>query len=347
MYSKLLVAGIAVSASAAVGADYIRRDGSHGGGGGGGHGHHGGGGGGGHGHGHGGGGGGIGGSGYSAPSGGYNPPSSGGYNPPSSGYDTPSSGYDAPSSGYDAPSGGYDTPHSGYDEPSGGYGAPSYGGGYEASGYDDGGGFDITLIIIPLLILLGLSLLFPTVTSIGVTGRKKRDVLGGGGKNLGRRLDEKTDRKGKKPFLLPLIQFCRAMLLPKFPDGSDRQLISRCRSRFSCRSSVVSQLCMLWWHPPYSCCYSFTASWAPGLWFRKTQPSVSLSLFLWLCFFRGHSSTETRHIRAQPQTNTKAHVYKMFHRTQGRKSLWHLYCSKCTNCTFPFSFRNVSLSSLW
>ena len=45
-------------------------------------------------------------------------------------------------------------------------------------GYDDGGGkgFDITLILLPLLAILGLSLLFPTVTSISVTGRRKRST---------------------------------------------------------------------------------------------------------------------------------------------------------------------------
>lgn len=75
---------------------------------------------------------------------------------PSSGYAEPAQSYAAPSTGYAASSG------SGY-------------GGYETQGYEEEGGFDLSTIIIPILIIFGLSLLFPTVTSVSV-GRKRRDI---------------------------------------------------------------------------------------------------------------------------------------------------------------------------
>jgi len=82
----------------------------------------------------------------------------------SSGYDQPA----APSSGYDQPAAAAPSyPSSGYDEPAAynDYGtAPAYGA-EEAP-------FDISTLIIPLLIIAGLSLLFPTITTVDV--RKKR-----------------------------------------------------------------------------------------------------------------------------------------------------------------------------
>ena len=58
----------------------------------------------------------------------------------------------------------------GYDEPTAdtGYGAPT--------SYGEEGGFDIATLLIPILILAGLSLLFPTITTVPVagTGRRKR-----------------------------------------------------------------------------------------------------------------------------------------------------------------------------
>ena len=171
MLSKLII-GAAVAASGAQMAaalpDYhggrdINRDG-------GGHGHsHGGGGGGGHSH----GGGGGGGSGYNAPSNSYNAPSPS-YNSPSPSYNAPSPSYNEPS--YDAPSyssSSYDEPSTSYDSPSSSYGSPSTG-----YGYDDGhggGGLDLTSILIPLLALVGLSLLFPTYVSL-TTVRRKREA---------------------------------------------------------------------------------------------------------------------------------------------------------------------------
>ena len=79
-------------------------------------------------------------------------------------------------SSYDAPEPSYGAPEPSYGPPSTGYGAPSssYG---EASA---GGGLDLTSILIPILALLGLSLLFPTFVTINGTGRRKREA---GGKN--------------------------------------------------------------------------------------------------------------------------------------------------------------------
>lgn len=83
----------------------------------------------------------------------------------------PSSGYSEPAQSYAAPSTGYSQPSSGYSSPSTGYG------GYSDVGYEEER-FDLSTIIIPILIIFGLSLLFPTITSVAVSGRKKRDVEG-------------------------------------------------------------------------------------------------------------------------------------------------------------------------
>ncbi len=78
----------------------------------------------------------------------------------------PSSGYDQPSSGYDQPSSGYDQPSTGYDQPSQGYGQVSSGYGEEEK--------DLSPIIIGILVLTGLSLLFPTYVSLTSVKRRKR-----------------------------------------------------------------------------------------------------------------------------------------------------------------------------
>lgn len=86
----------------------------------------------------------------------------------------------APSSGYSEPaSAGYSAPSTGYNQPSSGYAASSGYGGYDV-GYEEDG-FDLSTIIIPLLIIFGLSLLFPTITSVAVNngGRRKRDLESG------------------------------------------------------------------------------------------------------------------------------------------------------------------------
>eukprot|EP00096_Caligus_rogercresseyi_P001181 TRINITY_DN1186_c2_g1_i3.p1 TRINITY_DN1186_c2_g1~~TRINITY_DN1186_c2_g1_i3.p1 ORF type:complete len:215 (-),score=65.79 TRINITY_DN1186_c2_g1_i3:1375-2019(-) len=65
--------------------------------------------------------------------------------------------------------GGYSAPSSSYAEPSGGSGLGDYGGG---SDFD----FPIEAIILPLIALLGLALLFPTITSVAVVppGRRRK-----------------------------------------------------------------------------------------------------------------------------------------------------------------------------
>jgi len=106
----------------------------------------------------------------------------------------PSSGYQEPSSGYADPGSGYESP-SGYAAPSGGGDYQAAGSGYETSGYGGGvssgyGGsgyavqeepaFNPSMLIIPILIIAGIALLFPSVTTVPVNGnaqgRKKRDA---------------------------------------------------------------------------------------------------------------------------------------------------------------------------
>ena len=93
----------------------------------------------------------------------------------SDGYGAPAASYGAPAPApsYEAPAASYGAP-----APSGGYAAPSTGYGYEATSYEEEGGFDLTAIIIPILILIGLSLLFPGIVFVNV--RKRREAIEGG-----------------------------------------------------------------------------------------------------------------------------------------------------------------------
>ena len=98
---------------------------------------------------------------YSAPAPSYSAPA------PSPSYSAPapSPSYSAPAPAYGAPEASYDAPASGYGPPSSGYGAPG-GGGF--------GGLDLTSIIIPIIALIGLSLLFPTYVSLSTVRRRRR-----------------------------------------------------------------------------------------------------------------------------------------------------------------------------
>merc|ERR1711945_45975 len=83
----------------------------------------------------------------------------------------PAPSYGAPEPSYSAPAPSYSAPAPSYGAPEPSYGAPSYG--YEEAS----AGLDLTSILIPILALLGLSLLFPTFVTINGTGRRKRDVM--------------------------------------------------------------------------------------------------------------------------------------------------------------------------
>ena len=103
------------------------------------------------------------------------------YQAPASSYQAPSSGYQSPSSGYQSPSSGYDSNNQGYNQPSSGYGGGggdnSYGGGVTGSGYGNEPSFpDLTPIILGILVLTGLSLLFPSYVSLTSVKRKRRDA---------------------------------------------------------------------------------------------------------------------------------------------------------------------------
>ena len=113
---------------------------------------------------------------HAAPSSGYSEPAAS-YGAPSPSYGEPAPSYGAPSPSYGG--GAAAAPATGYAEPSTGYGgggssydaAPSYGGGDK----DLFGSFDLSALIIPILAVIGLSLLFPTITSVSVK-RRKRDL---------------------------------------------------------------------------------------------------------------------------------------------------------------------------
>ena len=89
------------------------------------------------------------------------------YSAPAPSYSAPAPSYSAPAESYDAPEESYGAPSPSYGAPSPSYGAPSYGAAAPA--------FDLKLIIIPIIALIGLFLLFPTYVSL-TTVRRKRDA---------------------------------------------------------------------------------------------------------------------------------------------------------------------------
>lgn len=100
---------------------------------------------------------------------------SSGYSAPAASYSAPASSYGAPAASYGAPAPSYGAPAPSYEEPAPSYGAPSYGApSYEV---EEQPGFfpDVTFIIVGILIVIGLSLLFPTYVSL-TTVRRKRDI---------------------------------------------------------------------------------------------------------------------------------------------------------------------------
>lgn len=107
----------------------------------------------------------------------YSQPSSG-YGSPDAGYAAPDAGYSSPDAGYAAPDAGYGAPDAGYGAPSGDYYAPSATGGFA----DDSiipslnGSDGMSMILVPLLIVAALFLLFPSVTTVPVTPRHKREA---------------------------------------------------------------------------------------------------------------------------------------------------------------------------
>jgi hypothetical protein len=101
-----------------------------------------------------------------------------GYAAASSGYSSPGQSYEQPSA-YAAPSSGYEQPAAAYEQPyEQSYAAPtSYGQSYDAAPAPAPGFPNLGLVIIPLLIVAGLALLFPSTTT--VTVRRKRDTQDG------------------------------------------------------------------------------------------------------------------------------------------------------------------------
>merc|ERR1711872_806896 len=99
---------------------------------------------------------------------------------PSPSYSAPAPSYSAPSPSYSAPAPSYSAPSPSYGAPEPSYGAPDTGYGAPSSGYGEAsaGGLDLTSILIPLLALLGLSLLFPTYVNLTTVKRRKRSEDG-------------------------------------------------------------------------------------------------------------------------------------------------------------------------
>lgn len=103
-------------------------------------------------------------------------PADSGYGAPAQSYEEPAASYGAPAASYGAPAASYGAPAASYGAPAASYGAPSDSYGVSYGGYEEQDQFpDITPIIIGLLVLAGLSLLFPTFVSLSSV-RRKRDA---------------------------------------------------------------------------------------------------------------------------------------------------------------------------
>ena len=111
---------------------------------------------------------------YSAPAPSYSAPAPS-YSAPAPSYSAPAPSYSAPAPSYSAPAPAYGAPEASYDAPASGYGPPSSG--YGAPGGGGLGGLDLTSIIIPIIALIGLSLLFPTYVSLNTVRRRRRSYV--------------------------------------------------------------------------------------------------------------------------------------------------------------------------
>lgn len=107
----------------------------------------------------------------------YGAPAAPSYSAPAPSYSAPAPSYSAPAPSYSAPAPSYESPAPSYSNPEPSYGAPSTGYGEEE------GGLDLTSILIPLLALIGLSLLFPTYVSL-TSVRKRREAGDAEGKRV-------------------------------------------------------------------------------------------------------------------------------------------------------------------
>merc|ERR1739844_850048 len=81
-----------------------------------------------------------------------------------SGYGAPAPAYEEPAASYGAPAPSYGAPETGYGPPAETYGVPSY---------EEEPLPDLTPIIVGILVLTGLSLLFPTFVSLTTVRRKR------------------------------------------------------------------------------------------------------------------------------------------------------------------------------
>ena len=126
---------------------------------------------------------------YDAPAASYSAPS---YSAPAPSYGAPEPSYSAPAPSYSVPTDNYASPDTGYGAPAASYGAPEPA--YSTPSYAaEGGGIDLTSILIPLLALLGLSLLFPTYVSLTSVRRRREAADGKEGTTIHITLSDRTD----------------------------------------------------------------------------------------------------------------------------------------------------------
>ena len=107
----------------------------------------------------------------------------------------------ASASGYGAPPATYEEPAPSYGAPAAEYGAPSDSYGVSYGGYEEETLPDLTPIIVGILVLTGLSLLFPTFVSLTSVRRKRHAE---DGKPIKRRQILNSDKNSCSEKALPL-----------------------------------------------------------------------------------------------------------------------------------------------
>ena len=104
------------------------------------------------------------------------------------------SGYGAPAQSYEEPAASYGAPAASYGAPAASYGAPSDS--YGVSYQEEEALPDLTPIIVGILVLTGLSLLFPTFVSLSSVRRKRHAE---DGKTGIRTPDPQSEKVGPRP----------------------------------------------------------------------------------------------------------------------------------------------------
>ena len=115
------------------------------------------------------------------------------------GYGAPAQSYEEPAASYGAPAASYGAPAASYGAPSDSYGAVSY--------QEEEALPDLTPIIVGILVLTGLSLLFPTFVSLSSVRRKRHAEDG----------KSQEGFRNKAPDSTTMVMCAKVGMLPALP----------------------------------------------------------------------------------------------------------------------------------